>query len=414
MKASGIKHHAFPVLLLCSIALGGILGFALKGDALILKPLGDVFLNLLFTVVVPLVFFSISSAVAGVAGGKRLGKILLWMLLIFIVTGLIASALMVLAVKIFPPVVQLDLSQMPEMAPAGTNLSAQIVGAFTVSDFSDLLSRKNMLPLILFSILFGLAVSASGEKGRAAGNFLAAGHRVMMKIISYIMLYAPIGLFAYFAYLTGNFGTGLFQSYVRVVAIYYPVAFGYFFVAFSIYAFLAGGISGLKKFWPNIIAPAATALGTGSSIATIPANLEAADRIGTPKEVSEIVIPVGATIHMDGSCLAAILKIALLFSVFQIPFAGFGTIASAIGISLLCGVVMSGIPGGGFLGEMLIISLYGFPIEALPIISAVGILVDPPATMVNAVGDNVAGMLVARIIHPVRGRKISQMDSFLI
>ena len=142
-----------------------------------------------------------------------------------------------------------------------------------------------------------------------------------------------------------------------------------------------------------------TALATGSSVATIPTNLEAARKIGIPKDIREVVIPVGATIHMEGSCLSAILKIAFLFGLFGMNFSGIDTIAIAIGVALLSGTVMSGIPGGGFLGEMLIITLYGFPPEAMPMISMIGTLVDPPATMVNAVGDNVASMMIARLLE---------------
>ena len=162
------------------------------------------------------------------------------------------------------------------------------------------------------------------------------------------------------------------------------------------YAFIAGGKLGVTKFWKNILTPAATAFGTGSSFATLPVNLAAAKNIGIPKDIRETVLPLGATIHMDGSCLSAILKIAFVFGVFNMDFSGIGTFLTAIGISLLSGVVMSGIPGGGFIGEMLIITLYGLPIQALPLISAIGVVVDPPATMVNATGDTVASMLVTR------------------
>ena len=133
-------------------------------------------------------------------------------------------------------------------------------------------------------------------------------------------------------------------------------------------------------------------------MATIPANLEAANKTGVPKDISEVVIPIGATIHMEGSCLAAILKIAFLFGLFQMNFSGLETIATAIGIALLVVVVVSGIPGGGTIGELLIISIYGFPLEAFPIITMIGTLVDAPATMLNAIGDNVSSMIVARML----------------
>jgi Na+/H+-dicarboxylate symporter len=278
------------------------------------------------------------------------------------------------------------------------NIADQIVKAFTAPDFADILSKKNMLALIIFSILLGLATSATGERGKPFAKFLNSASDVMMKLISYIMYYAPIGLCAYFAYLVGVFGPQLLGAYMRAMILYYPTAILYFFIAFTLYAFIAAKGEGVRRFWRNITPPALVALATGSSMATIPSNLEAADKSGIPKDISEMVIPIGATMHMEGSCLAAVVKIAFLFGIFQMNFFGWETIASALGISLLVGVVVSGIPGGGTIGELLIISIYGFPLESFPIITMIGTLVDAPATMINAVGDNVASMMVSRIL----------------
>ena len=393
-----LKHYGFSLLLLAAIAAGSILGWQLKEKAVALKPLGDFFLNLLFTCVVPLVFFSISSAVAGMENAARLKKIFLWMILIFVGTGIISSLIMVAGVKIYPPAHNVELSLTPPETAQDMNVGQSIVRAFSVPDFSDLLSKKNMLALIVFALLVGLAASAVGEKARAFTQFLVSGNAVMMKVISFIMLYAPVGLGAYFAYLVGVFGPQLFGSYMRAMALYYPLSIAYFFAGFSVYVYFAAGFKGMKTFWVNIIPASLTALGTGSSVATIPTNLEAAKRIGVPEDIREVVIPIGATIHMDGSCLSAILKIAFLFGFYQMDFSGAATIATAVGIALLSGTVMSGIPGGGFLGELLIVTMYGFPAEALPLISMIGTLVDPPATMVNSTGDSVASMMVARIL----------------
>ena len=398
IRSNFLKNYTFSFLLIISILIGSLLGFFLKENAIRLKPLGDIFLNLLFTAVVPLVFFSISSAVAGMIDGKRLGKILSLMLLTFIATGIISSTIMVIAVKIYPPTLGLDIHLKSDMPLEQLKVSDQIVKAFSVTDFSDLLSKKNMLALIIFSLLVGLATSAVKEKGKPFAQFLNSGSEVMLKVIEYIMCYAPVGLCAYFAYLVGVFGPQLLGSYLRAVALYYPVSMVYFFVGFSFYAYLAGQWKGIKIFWTNIIPPALTAFATGSSMATIPSNLEAANTIGIPKDVSEVVIPIGATIHMDGSCLSAILKIAVLFGLFHMNFSGAGTMVMAIGIALLSGTVMAGIPGGGFIGEVLIVTLYGFPMETLPIISMIGTLVDPPATAINAIGDNVCSMLIARMM----------------
>jgi Na+/H+-dicarboxylate symporter len=255
-----------------------------------------------------------------------------------------------------------------------------------------------MLALIIFASLIGVSACTLGEKARAFTSFLVAGSQVMMKAISYIMLYAPIGLGAYFAYLIGVLGPQILGTYVRAMTIYYPMAIAYFFICFSFYVFLAAGKKGLKIFWPNIMPAAVTALATSSSMATIPANLEAAKRIGVPEDIREMVIPIGSTIHMDGSCLSAVLKTAVLFGLFHMDFSSPWAMVTAVGVALLSGTVMSGIPAGGFLGELMIVTLYGFPIVAMPIISMIGTLVDPPATMVNAIGDNVSSMLVARIL----------------
>ena len=399
-KPAFFKHYSASLMLLGAIAVGCVLGLVFREKAVVFKPFGDVFLNLLFTIVVPLVFFSLSSTVAAMPDLKRLGRILVWMMVVFIVTGIIACVFMIIAVRIYPPAQGVTLALPSHVNAQQPNMGETIIKAFTVSDFADLLSKKNMLPLIIFSLLLGISASAAGPKARAFIDFLVAANHVMEKMISYIMLYAPIGLGAYFAYLVGVFGPQLLGTYVRAVELYYPMAFFYFFFAFTVYAYFAGGLSGIKMFWKNIMPVALIAWATGSSIASIPANMEAAKRIGVPEELREVIIPIGgATLHLEGSCLSAILKIALLFGLFHMPFASAGTIATAVGIALLSGTVMSGIPGGGFLGELLIVTMYGFPVEALPIISMVGTLVDPPATMVNAAGDNICCMLAARVLY---------------
>lgn len=393
-----IRSYGFSIILIAFIIIGSFLGIIYKSEAVVFKPFGDIFLNLLFTAIVPLVFFSISSSVASMTNIRRLGKIMSAMMLVFIVTGLIASIIMIIGVQLYPPAVGVNVKLGSSVNIEHFKTSEQIVKSFTVTDFPNLLSKNNMLALIIFAILTGLATSAVGERGKVFADFLNSASNVMMMLISFIMYYAPVGLCAYFAYLVGVFGPELLGSYMRAMILYYPTAILYFFLAFTVYAFIAGKGLGVHRFWVNIIPAALTALATGSSMAAIPANLEAANKTGVPKDISEVIIPIGATIHMEGSCLAAILKIAFLFGLFQMDFTGAGTILTALGIALLTGVVVSGIPGGGTIGELLIISLYGFPLEAFPVITMIGTLVDAPATMINATGDNIAGMVVARIL----------------
>lgn len=395
-KVSIWKNYRFPIILLGSIILGSIIGLVMGEKATVLKPLGDIFLNLMFTIVVPLVFLTITSAVSAMVDMKRLGKIIGHMLLVFVITGLIASIVMITTVNIFPPAenLDLDLPQVEEIEELSTG--EQIVSAITVTDFPLLISRENMLPLIVFSIFFGICVSLLGEKAEKLVGALDILSEVFLKMVSIIMYYAPIGLGAYFAALIGDFGPELLGSYANAMLVYYPVCIAYFFLAFIAYSYYAGGKNGVRAYFKNIFPVAITSLATQSSIATLPVNLETTEKLGVPKDIRDIILPIGATMHMDGSCLSAILKISFLFGIFDMPFTGVSTYLTAILIAVLSGVVMSGVPGGGLIGEMLIVNLYGLPMEAFPIIATIGYLVDPPATMINVTGDAVASMMVTR------------------
>ena len=392
------ENYRFSIILIISIAIGSIIGLIFGERAVVLKPFGDIFLNLMFTAVTPLVFITIASAVGSMVNMRRLGKILGNMLLVFVITGLIAAVLIIIIVKIYPPAEGVNIQVEAAVELEKLTFADQVVSAVTVNDFSKILSRSNMLPLIVFSILFGYCVSAVGGEDNIAAKALDALSKVMMKFISVIMLYAPIGLGAYFASLIGEFGPQLLGAYARAMVVYYPLCVVYFFIFFAGYTYYAGGMEAVKSFFKNIVEPSITSIATQSSIATLPTNLRAAQRIGVSKDIREIILPIGATAHMDGTVLSSILKISFLFGIFGQEFAGMGTYLTAIGLSILGGVVMSGVPGGGLIGEMLIVNMYGFPPEAFPIIATIGFLVDPPATWLNATGDTVASMMVTRII----------------
>ena len=397
-KKSFWKTYRFPLLLLLSVLIGCLLGVILKEDSVILKPFGSVFINLMYTIVVPLVFFTISSSIANMVNLKRLGKILKWVFLIFIITSLVSGLLMLFTLKIIDPVGTATIT-LEAGESSSISVGEQIVKALTVTDFSLLLSRSNMLPLIIFSVLFGIGVALLGEKAKNVALSLDSLSKVMMKIVKIIMYYAPVGLCAYFASLIGEFGPNLIGSYARSMGIYYVLCVVYFLVFYTIYAYIAGKKKGIKIFYKNVLTPTATSLATQSSLASLPVNLEAANDMNIPKDIREVTLPIGATMHMEGSSMGAILKIAFLFGIFNQPFTGIDTYLIALLIAVLSAVVMSGIPGGGLIGEMLIVTLYGFPLEAFPIIATIGWLIDPPATCLNVVGDLSSSMIVTRLVE---------------
>lgn len=394
-----LRPYLFPIILLCSIIIGCILGIILKEDANVLKPLGEIFLNLMYTIVVPLVFFTISSSVANMVDMRRLGRILKYVFLVFFATSAVAAILMVIVLFVIDPVgngkIAMDASEVVQ----NTDIGKRIVEAITVSDFSQIMSREHMLPLIIFSCLFGIGTSIIGKQGECIAKGLDALSKIMMKIVTIIMYYAPIGLMAYFASLIGEFGPNLIGSYAKSMLIYYLLCVVYFVVFYTLYAYLAGGKKGIRLFYKHQFPITITSLATQSSLASLPTNLEQTEKMKVPKDIREVTLPIGATMHMEGSAMAAILKIVFLFSIFGKPFNDIYTIGTAILIAVLSAVVMSGIPGGGLIGEMLIVSLYGFPPEAFAIIATIGWLVDPPATCLNVTGDSVSAMLTTRLVE---------------
>ena len=256
-----------------------------------------------------------------------------------------------------------------------------------------------MLPLIVFSILIGFGVNLSGGADCLTAKVLQDMTNCLLKVVSLISYYAPVAFFGFFASLVATYGAQITAAYGRAMLVYYPLCFVYALVAFPLYAYLGGGKEGLRVMRRHILRPAVTALGTCSSVATIPTNLEAAEDSGVPRDISDLVLPLGATMHMDGSCFSCVLKVAFLFGVFGLPFEGAGLFAEVLAVAVFSSVAMSGIPGGGYIAEFILCSLF-FPDRmavAYPIAVTIGNLVDPPATMVNAAGDYAASFLVARI-----------------
>lgn len=392
-------NYGSSILLLLGIIVGSIVGVILGEKAMILSPIGDIFLNLMFTIVVPMVFISISTAVGNMLNMKRLGKILGSLMAIFIGTGIVAAILIFVVVNIFPPAVGAKIVLSSGNMGTPSSAANLIVNSLTVNDFSGLFSRKNMLPIIIASIGFGFSVSVCGGEESPVGKLLNNMNNIIMKLVELIMKLAPIGLGAYFASLIGEFGPKLLGDYGRAMLIYYPTCILYAVLAFPLYAYMSGGKEGVSRMSKYILTPALTAFATQSSVATLPTNMAACKNIGVPKDVYEIVLPMGATMHMDGSVISSILKISFLFGIFDLEFAGIDTYLMALVVSILSAFVLSGAPGGGLVGEMLIVSLFGFPPEAFPIVATLGFLVDPMATCLNAAGDTIASMMVSRVVE---------------
>ena len=393
-----LKNYASILFMLAGIVGGCIVGAVWPG-ATALKPLGTLFINMMFCIVVPMVFASIAGAVANMGNRKRAGKIMGVTIGTFVVTGAIAACIMYIVLNVFPPVLtpwtEIPSEEMGEYA----TLSTMLVNFFTAEDFVGLLSRRAMLPLIVFSVLFGFAVNMNGGKESIIGKWLDDLAAVMLNFVKIVSYYAPIAFFGFFADLVATYGPQITTNYARAMAAYYPLCALYVVTAFPLFAFVGGGKEGVRQMFRHILKPAMVSLGTCSSVATIPTNMEAAKDTGISKDVSDMVLPLGATMHMDGSCFSCVLKIAFVLGVFGQDF-GWNMLIPVILVAVLSSVGMSGVPGGGYIGEYIICSIF-FPDKmelAFPILVAIGNLVDPPATMINASGDYVVSYIVSRFV----------------
>ena len=396
-KKNFFKNYGFLISMLVGIVAGCIVGAVWPG-ATALEPLGTVFINLMFCVVVPMVFCSIASAIANMNSVGRAGKVLGSTVVTFLVTAAIASVLMYIVVRIFPLTTG-SYEFVEGEVDAGLGVADMIINFFTKPDFIELWSRRAILPLIVAAILFGFGVQMAGGKDTLVAKFLSDMTACIMNVVKIITYYAPIGFFGFFAYLVATYGPELIGDYSRTLIIYYVMCFVYMLISSPIYARFGGGRGAAKVMFQHLFAPAAVSFGTCSSVATIPTNMKAAEDTGISNDVSEIVLPLGATMHMDGSAMGAIIKVAFLFGIFGLDF-GTGKAILAIVVAVFSSVAMSGIPGGGGTGDLVLCTVF-FPEQlaiAYPISIALANLIDPPATMVNAAGDYVASFIVSRFV----------------
>lgn len=394
------KTYKSSIILFGNIILGAILGLILQEKASVLSPLGDLFINLLLIIIVPLIFLTISTSIGKLSSKKRLGKILLNIIIVFIFTSLISVIIGLLFTQ--TPLVSGNnatnilnsLNANEEIQKESLNILERTVATISTDDFINILSKENIIPLILFSILVGLAINKSQKDGLAFLKVLESANQVMQRLIELIMLYAPIGICAYFASFIGSFGASIAVGYLKTFILYLIASICVYFIIYSLYAFLSGGKKGFISYWKNIIPSTLTAVSTCSSAACIPVNTKCAKNIGVSDEIANTTIPLGTSFHKDGSIIGSVFKIMFLVYLFNFDI----SLIKIIGISLVATVLVTAVPiGGGTISEMFIITLIGAPINALPILTIIATIIDAPATVLNVVGDSASSMMVSRI-----------------
>ena len=400
-----LKNYKSTIILLAAIIVGAIVGVVFQEKAAVLSPLGDVFLNLLLVIIVPLIFLNITTAITKMDSPKRMGKILGIIVVVFLAMSLIsvfvgfgATFKTELVSVEDGEAIRASLEEV-EAEQEELNILERTAALLTVNDFPALLSRNNITALLVFSVMFGAAVRMSAEKGEKVKEFLESANVVIENLLKIVMYYAPIGLGCYMAAMVGTFGSTIAMGYVKTFVLYLVVTVAYYFIFYTLYAFIAGGKKGVKAFWKNAVAPTLTALATCSSAATIPVNITATKKMGVPADIAETTVPLGTSFHKDGTIIGSMFKIMFLVCLFGTPMTTVGEILGMLGIALVANLLVTAVPiGGGTISEMFIITMMGFPVAALPILTIIATIIDAPATVLNAVGDDAASMLVARMV----------------
>ena len=393
------------LLLILAMIIGAIAGLIFKEDAMVVKPLGDLFLNLMFVIIIPLVFLTIALAVAKVKHPKRLGKIMVSTVIIFLITSVIAVVIGFATTYFVDLVDAGDSSSIRELfdgevsTDTDLNFLERTVQLISVDDFTGLLSKDNVVALLVCALIVGFAMRMSGEKAEPLLKVMESAHSVVFNFIKITMYYAPIGIGCYFASYVGSFGASIAAGFLKTFVLYALVALAYYVIMYSLYAFISGGTKGLKVWWTNILPSTFTALATCSSAACIPINIDSAKKMNVSEDVAETTISLATNLHQDGSMIGSVFKIMFLACLFGLNTADPGTIGQILITALVASVLISAVPiGGGTISEMVIISMMGYPVAALPVLTMVATVIDAPATALNAVGDTSCSLLVSRVV----------------
>lgn len=396
-----LKNNKSTIILIGGIILGTIVGLIFKEKATILSPLGDIFINLMFVVIVPLVFLTISSSIIKMENPKRLGKIMIVIILVFLLMSLVAAFIGIgttRAIKIIDSGNQSEIMNLLDTSITNTeelNILERTANFLTVNDFYKILSKDSIIAIILFAIIFGFAVKKSKTKGEKVKEIILSLNDIVINIVNIIMYYAPIGLGCYIASLIGTYGGTIAVGFLKTFIIYTLVCLFVYIVVYSIYALIAGGTQALKIYWESIIPSTFAALATCSSAACIPINIKSTKKMGISDDIAETTIPMGTSFHKDGSVIGSTFKIMFLVYLFQTNT----SLTTIIITSILATLLITAVPiGGGTISEMFILQLLGFPTSALPILAVIATIIDAPATVLNVVGDASASLLVGRIV----------------
>lgn len=363
-----------------------------------LKPIGTIYINLLKFMVVPVVLFSITDGVVSLNDLKRVGSVGLRTFIYYICTTAIAVVIGLAVVNcfkgLFPVLDSAVRDSLEYTATDAPKVMDVIVGIFPDNLFKPLV-EANMLPVICIAIFFGAGILAAGDKGKKIGELVNCMNDVTMKILMMVIKLTPIGVFCLMADVVAVNGPKIVGSLALVVGVAY---IGYILHIVIVYGCSIKFLSGLSpvKFFKGLAPAMLTAFTTTSSNATLPINIECCNDMGAEPEISSFVLPLGATINMDGTAIYQAVCAVFIACCYGIDLT-LGQMAMIVLTATLASVGTAGVSGAGMIMLSMVLMSVGLPVEGIAIIAGVDKLFDMGRTTLNITGDATAAMWVSKV-----------------
>jgi proton glutamate symport protein len=393
------KKPGLALQIVIGLILGIAFGYLFKNFGDKVKPFGDVFIRSIKMIVVPIVFSTIVVGIAGTGDVKKVGRLGGKTLLYFEIITTIAIGLGVLISNIVKPGVGLNLSALAKTditkyaSSANTHSTVDMLVNIVPTNIIDGMARADLLQVIFFSVLFGLAISAIGEKGKPMLHLCQSIAEIMFKMTNMIMAFAPIGVFALIAFTVSHFGLAILLPLGKLVSLLYITCILFVVVVFGLVAKLCG--VSLWNMIRNMSEELLLAYSTASSETVMPRIMKKMEQFGVPKSIVSFVVPTGYTFNLDGSALYQGMAVPFIAQMYGINL----SISQQIGIILVLMVTskgMAGVPGVSFVVLAATLSSTGLPVEGLAIIAGVDRIMDMARTAVNVVGVSLASVVMAK------------------
>lgn len=410
------KGVSLPMQMGIGMILGIIVGFIapyIGLDGNWFKPFGQIFINAIRMVVVPLVFTTLVAGAASVSDISRLGRVAVKTLIFFAITTLIGTALGLFFAEVIQPGVGLSISTenlvaKEVKAPSLVQVLMDIVPINPVASMSN----GSMLQIIFFAVMVGICLSLIGNKGKVVTEFFNGFAEVMIRMTSVIMLYAPIGVFALMAYTVASQGSAVLLPLLKVCGVMYVAAFVYVIIIYFP-TLKWTGVSPMK-YLRGASEPLMTAFTTCSSAAALSSNLLASERLGASKTVASFAIPLGNTINMAGTAIYVGVVTIFAAEIYNIPMP-INTQLTVVLMGLMAAIGTVGVPGAGLIMSTIVFTQVGIPLEAIAIVAGVDRLLDMARTTLNVMGDSCAALVVSKLeheLHPPYSSDQQVLDSY--